>query len=88
MAIMGSDDTIVGKPSGRKPTQVTAAHPMAPAGSPDRQRRDQQDGSRPNPQFCGAMSQQRDDRGAQSMPQKFVHLVGCRDPKARSSFKP
>ena len=35
--------------------------------------------------ICGAMSQQRGDsgRGNESVPQKFVHLVGCRDPKAR-----
>jgi hypothetical protein len=29
------------------------------------------------------MSQQRTDSGATSTPQKFLHLVGCRDPKAR-----
>jgi hypothetical protein len=29
------------------------------------------------------MSQQRCDSGNYSAPQKFVHLVGCRDPKAR-----
>ena len=44
----------------------------------------------PNPakaeRICGAMSQQRGDsgRGNESAPQKFVQLVGCRDPKARS----
>lgn len=34
---------------------------------------------------CGAMSQQRCDsgRGNQSAPQKFVQLVGYRDPKTR-----
>jgi len=32
---------------------------------------------------CGAMSQQRTDSGAVSTPQKFLHLVGCRDPKMR-----
>ena len=32
---------------------------------------------------CGAMSQQSDEfRGNLSAPQKFVHLVGCREPKA------
>jgi hypothetical protein len=30
----------------------------------------------------GAMSQQRSDSGSYSLPQKFVHLVGCHDPKA------
>jgi hypothetical protein len=44
----------------------------------------------PNPpkteRICGAMSQQSGDsgRGNESAPQKFVQLVGCRDPKARS----
>ena len=28
---------------------------------------------------CSAMAQQRGDCGYQSAPQKFVHLVGCRD---------
>jgi hypothetical protein len=43
----------------------------------------------PNPKersrICAAMTQQSFDsgRGNQSAPQKFVHLVGCRDPKAR-----
>ena len=37
------------------------------------------------PRICAAMTQQGFDsgRGNQSAPQKFVHLVGCRDPKAR-----
>jgi hypothetical protein len=38
------------------------------------------------PRMSGAMAQQCGDigRGNQSAPQKFVRLVGCRDPKARS----
>ena len=32
---------------------------------------------------CGAMSQQRGDSGHESAPQKFVQLVGCREPKVR-----
>jgi len=37
------------------------------------------------PGISGAMSLQRGDsgRGNESAPQKFVQLVGCRDPKAR-----
>ena len=36
------------------------------------------------PRICGAMSQQRGDSGNnQSAPQKFVQLVGFRDPKAQ-----
>jgi hypothetical protein len=46
----------------------------------------------PNPRakepvkVCGAMSQQCGDggRGNESAPQKFVHLVGYRDPKPRA----
>ena len=35
--------------------------------------------------ICGAMSLQGGDsgRGNESVPQKLVHLVGCRDPKIR-----
>jgi hypothetical protein len=36
------------------------------------------------PKVCGAMSQQRGDRGNLSAPQKLVHLVGCRDANIRS----
>jgi hypothetical protein len=35
------------------------------------------------PKFSGAMSQQQGDTTAQSMPQKFVHLVGYRDPNTK-----
>jgi hypothetical protein len=35
------------------------------------------------PAISGAMSQQCGDSGNFSTPQKFVQLVGCRDPKAR-----
>jgi hypothetical protein len=34
--------------------------------------------------ICVQMSQQCSDSGHQSAPQKFVQLVGCRDPKARA----
>lgn len=39
--------------------------------------------------ICGAMSQQRGDsgRGNESALQKFVQLVGCRDPNARSESR-
>jgi hypothetical protein len=38
--------------------------------------------------FCGAMSQQGDEfRGNVSAPQKFVHLVGCRDRKVGSGLE-
>lgn len=38
--------------------------------------------------FCGAMSQQGDEfRGNVSAPQKFVHLVGCRERKVGSGLE-
>jgi len=39
------------------------------------------------PSVCGEMSQQCSDNGAQSTPQKFLRLVGCRDPNAGPSVK-
>ena len=41
-----------------------------------------------NPEICGAMAQQRRSDGYddnESTPQKFVRLVGCRDPNARKA---
>ena len=41
-----------------------------------------------SPGICGAMSQQGGEfRGNVSAPQKFVHLVGCREPKAGSGLE-
>lgn len=42
-------------------------------------------GTKERPSICGAMAQQCGDfgRGNQSAPQKFLQLVGCRDPNAR-----
>ena len=38
--------------------------------------------------LCGAMSQQGGEfRGDVSAPQKFVHLVGCREPKVTPGLK-
>jgi hypothetical protein len=34
------------------------------------------------PRICRAMAQQRSELGESPMPQKFVRLVGCHDPKA------
>ena len=84
---MGGDDIIVGgNPSIRGPSQAHAqVQAQAQAQVSDRSRVDRQDKRRAA--LCGAMSQQRDDSGAQSMPQKLVQLVGCRDPKMRPSRK-
>ncbi len=75
---MGSDDIVVGKsPSNRSSKTVIVknlakrAGASAPAeSSPSAQER-----------HCGAMSQQPCYGGATSTPQKFLHLVGCHEPK-------
>ena len=85
---MGHDNIDVGNnpTRKRKPGQPIAgrmtdgngsAEPRIDGGNPQNTAR---------PRICGAMSQQYGDsnRGNESAPQKFVQLVGCRDPKARS----
>ncbi len=84
MAVVGSGTTDVGN-------KTAAGKP----GLPIVERLARSDGSSESPideqnplktervRICGAMSQQRGDSGNVSAPQKFVRLVGCRDPKAR-----
>jgi hypothetical protein len=67
--VVGNGNIDVGnKPPARKPGQLGI------------------DGSNPlrteRPRIPAAMAQQCGDIGNQSAPQKFVHLVGCREPKA------
>lgn len=78
---MGNGDIVVGsRPRPRKPANVTVKDladritAAKPADAPDFAKTER---------HCGAMSQQRGDGGMQSTPQKFVRLVGCRDPKSR-----
>jgi len=71
---MGNGDIVVGKNgSGRK-----SASPK----SKDLEK-DTRTTSGAQERSSGAMSQQRSDSGAVSTPQKFLHLVGCRDRKGR-----
>jgi hypothetical protein len=85
MAVVGNDNIDVGNDKlTRKP-----GPPMVEVlgdGSSSKPRINQQNPLRPEPpRISGAMAQQCGDmgRGNQSAPQKFVRLVGCRDPKAR-----
>jgi hypothetical protein len=78
VAVMGGNDIVVGKPSIRK-TSTPAAGSRTFEQQDDRRKADPRE---PRPVVCGAMSQQRDDSGSQSMPQKLVQLVGCRDSEA------
>jgi hypothetical protein len=66
----------------QKQAKVQAQMQAQASGRPPVDRQD-----RRRPALCGAMSQQRDNSSAQSMPQKLVQLVGCRDPKVRPSLK-
>jgi hypothetical protein len=81
MAVMGNGDIVVGKnPPRRTRKSVIVDNLSQPAGAsaPSEPGAFTKDG------HCGAMSQQRGDRGAVSTPQKFVRLVGCHDVKPRS----
>jgi hypothetical protein len=83
MAVMGSGDIIAGSnPSARKPkviSRTVIVKSLAKGAKASTQLAETTSVER----HCGAMSQQRSDSGAMSTPQKFLHLVGCRDPKAR-----
>jgi hypothetical protein len=82
MTVMGNGNIDVGN---QTPTRV----PDQPAPARDgrsKPRIDQQNPAKTvRPRVHTAMAQQCCDsgRGIQSAPQKLVHLVGCRDPKAR-----
>jgi hypothetical protein len=62
---------------GKKTATRKSSQPAVNAGAPERRISQQQGGN------CGVMSQQRCDSGNESAPQKFVRLVGYRDPKTR-----
>jgi hypothetical protein len=79
-SVVGSGSTEVGKGPTRKPGRPRAELSAGPDAFP--KLRIDGDGSLRTTRVCGAMSQQNGDSGIVSAPQKFVHLVGCRDPKA------
>jgi len=81
-SVLGSGSTEVGKGPTRKPGRPTVELSAGPDAFP--KLRIDGDGSLRTTRVCGAMSQQNSDSGSVSAPQKFVHLVGCRDPKART----
>jgi hypothetical protein len=83
MAVMDRGDIVAGSKSTRKPQAnpqgVIVDNRPSPA---DAATGRSESASGNAEQHCGAMSQQRCNSGATSTPQQFVHLVGCRDPKA------
>ena len=82
---MGHDNIDVGNNPTRKPGQPIVQRSAESNGSTDA-RIERQNPKRTERPLCGAMSQQYGDsnRGNESAPQKFVQLVGCREPKTRS----
>jgi hypothetical protein len=86
---VGSDSTDVGNKglTGKKgPTRRPGRPRVENLARPDAfpELRIDGNGSLRAARVCGAMSQQHGDSGNVSAPQKFVHLVGCRDPNART----
>jgi hypothetical protein len=82
MAVMGSDNIVVGKsPSKRPPKTVIVENlaKQASASAPSESSPSAQE------EHCGAMSQQPCYGGMISTPQKFLHLVGCHEPKGIKS---
>jgi hypothetical protein len=82
MAVVGNGNIDVGKQTPtRKPGQPIDRHSSESSGFSEL--RLDNPPKTAQPAICGAMSQQGGDfRGNVSAPQKFVHLVGCRDPEA------
>jgi hypothetical protein len=62
---------------GNKTATRKSGQPAVNAGSSERRIQQQQGGN------CGVMSQQRGDSGHESAPQKFVQLVGYRNPRTQ-----
>lgn len=100
---MGGDDIVVGNKSAVRKSSQTMIGPLnVPAGA-FRPRSDRAapkidpkidprvdpriDARIDQPVICGEMSQQRGHSGAQSTPQKFLQLVGYRDPNAGPPVK-
>ena len=84
---MGDDNIDVGNNPARKPGRPIVQRLLESNGSTDA-RIDRQNLKRAERPICGAMSQQGSEfRGNVSAPQKFVHLVGCRERKAGADLE-
>ena len=84
--VVGDGNSDVGKESPtRKPGQPMV-EPLPGSEDSSQLRIDESNPQKTErPRICGAMTEQCGDsgRGNDQTPQKFVHLVGCRDPNAR-----
>jgi hypothetical protein len=84
MAVVGNGIIDVGNQTPSRNPSQPIAEPLARSGGSSELRIEKplQTGTI---SICGAMPLQRGEsgRGNESVPQKLVHLVGCRDPKVR-----
>ena len=81
MAVVGNID-VGNKTPTRNPGRPITEQPARTDGAPELRIEAPNTLRMRRPGNCGAMSQQCGDSGNYSTPQKFVQLVGCRDPKA------
>src|ERR1700758_2632786 len=85
ISVVGNGNIEVGKTPPRKPGQPIVGRSGRADSASDLRGVAQNPPKPVPPKVSGAMSQQRCDSGHESAPQKFVQLVGCRDPKARQA---
>ena len=84
--VVGDGNFDVGKESPTRKHSQPMVEPLAGNDSSSLRRIDESNRQKTErPRICGAMTEQCGDsgRGNDQTPQKFVHLVGCRDPNAR-----
>jgi len=87
MAVMRGENAVAGtKPIIARSAATIVEDPAKRAG-PSGLTGERSNSLKKRPGPCGAMSQQRSDTGSQSTPQKFVRLVGCRDPRIKPQPK-
>jgi hypothetical protein len=89
MAVVGNGSTDVGNQTPSRNPSQPIAEPLARSDGSSELRIDKplETGTI---SICGAMPLQRGEsgRGNESVPQKLVHLVGCRDPNVRPGVRP
>ena len=85
MAVVGNGNFDVGNETPTRKPDQSAENPARRGGSSELRIDPSNPVKKERPKICGAMAQQCGDngRGTESTPQKLVHLMGCRDPKAQ-----
>ena len=91
VTVVGNGNIDVGNKTATRTAGQTIVEQMAQRDAASERRIEEAIASKTErPRICGAMSQQGGDsgRGNHSAPQKFVQLVGFRDPKAQPKPPP